>query len=256
MAEKKPDPIQPPDTKSDGWKSLQDEHADRLEAGYPWQLEQEELDFSVEANFVHFLKPMMFEGYVAQMGPKAFAVLMAIKCFTDATTGRAFPSRAKISQVTGLGLAAIDIAIKKLLDMGLLKKANTGKRVPTYTVVEAIPVKKQTGEVMGVAMKDYISREFKVEAIKEAIVQAIQSGSDAGKGLTLTVNLNLQMIEVNQSGDNAQFNNVGQSITTEVDHGSVGKSTTQRSPPAPAPVPGSTTLIGGRSATRRTRDVW
>lgn len=253
MAEKKPDPIKPPDIKSEGWKSLQDEHADRLEAGQPWQLEQEELDFSVEANFVHFLKPMMFEGYVAEMGPKAFAVLMAIKCFTDASTGRAFPSRAKVSEVTGLGIAAIDIALKKLLSMGLLKKANTGKRVPTYTVVEAIPVKKQNGEVMGVAMKDYVSREFKVEAIKDAIVAAIQSGSDAGKGLTLTVNLNLQMIEVNQSGDNAQFNNVGQTITTEVDNGSVGKTQAHI---GTDPAPGSTTLISGRSTERKSRDVW
>lgn len=212
MSEKTPPPRKSPDATGDNFQDIHKLHSDGLQAGEPWAGGFDSNVIDLEVSFVHMLKSLVWDGYVATMGAQAFAVLTVIKCHAEFVTGEAFPSRARICELTGLNIKTVDTAIKKLSVMGLLKKEKVeGRRSMTYTVVEPMPIHKD-GEVLAVAEKNYSPQEFRdVAGLKQAIIQALQTGvvSGAGaNGLTVNINVTHQHYSVKQ-GDNSVFNAVG-----------------------------------------------
>ena len=84
-----------------------------------------------------------------RLGKRDLKVLIALVAHADKETGECFPSRNRLSKLTGIHESNISSSTKNLTDWGYIKKIHSGGKCNRYRIlkplVNSIPVSKQLG---------------------------------------------------------------------------------------------------------------
>jgi DNA-binding MarR family transcriptional regulator len=178
------------------------------------EIEQTELwptDTQAETLFFHVLRAMIQRDKIAEMGTTTFCVYVVLKSYASLEAGYLNPSRETIARHIGASEPTVDRAIKRLVEMGLVRKQpNTSKdaRGNEYELIEAIPmISKATREVVGHGESKYIPLQF--EALRKQL-EAFAASGKMGKGLEVKIILNNNFItQAPDSTVNNHYYNAG-----------------------------------------------
>lgn len=152
-------------------------------------------DLQAETLFFHVLRAMIQRDKIAEMGTTAFCVYVVLKSYASLEAGYSNPGRDLIARHIGASEPTVDRAIKRLVELGLVrKKKSTGEdsRGNEYELVEAIPViDKSSKQVVGQGEAKYVPLQF--DALRKQL-EAFASSGKLGKGLQVKITLNANFI--------------------------------------------------------------
>lgn len=154
---------------------------------------------NAETTWFHLFRSMIVGGDLREMGAPAFAVYCTIKAHVDFSTGAAFPSVARIQELTGMGKRSVLRALQALEYQGYLSKERVGRK-NVYRLREKVSISDTEGRPEAVATWDYLPRT--VQDAQAELKNFLLSGQKDGSIIHIE-HLNLQ---VNIGGTNTQEN--------------------------------------------------
>lgn len=134
------------------------------------------IQFEAQMHWLHIFQAMIEQGYIAEIGPHAFAVYIVIKSHVNYHSGVAYPSIERISKLSGVSKAQVKRALRVLEKSGLIIKSKVG-RSNVYTLREKVIIN-MTGQPHTVAYWSYVPRATK--NIVAELKKAISSGDFTG----------------------------------------------------------------------------
>ena len=157
-----------------------------------------------QASWFHVFKSMLEGGDVAKMGPHATTVYLAVKAYTNWSTGKAWPGIDLITEKTGISRAQVTRSLRVLEDMGYLIKEKSGRH-NVYKLREKVSVfEKIGGDMRPVAEASW---DYLPSTVKDAVAELKKftvTGSDSGlniiniESLTLNIQQNIECRDVKQ----------------------------------------------------------
>lgn len=127
---------------------------------------------SIDSSFLTAQRDLFESGLVAEIGPNAFAVWMALKHHADFSTGRAFPGVRRLAELVGLNKDTVSKCIHALEDARLLRSTPKG-RGKAYVARERLDVRIGNAVVCSVLV-DYVPSRLREKLI--GIEHALESG--------------------------------------------------------------------------------
>ena len=155
--------------------------------GEPWE------EKSVKALWFHIVREQVQSGEIARVGAVPWAVYCAVKSHTNLETGNAFPSTARLAELTGVSHDTVQRALKKLAEAGLVAVVKQRGKGSSYSVNEKIAVDTKTGEPWATGSKKYVPLQF------THFVQELERLAKTGNLPTdkaITINLVVQHVEM------------------------------------------------------------
>jgi len=116
--------------------------------------------FKAETTWFHIFRHMIESGDMATMGGACFMIYSTIKAYTDWNTGQSFPKMELIAEKTGLSERQVIRGLKKLEEMGYVKKEKQW-RENVYTLREKVTIKNEEGRPAAEATWDYLPTSIK-----------------------------------------------------------------------------------------------
>jgi len=154
---------------------------------------------NAETTWFHLFRSMIVGGDLKEMGAPAFAVYCTIKAHVDFSTGAAFPSVARIQELTGTSKSSVLRCLQRLEELGFLSKEKVGRK-NVYTLREKVNINDHEGRPEAVATWDYLPRT--VQDAQAELKNFLLTGKQDGSIIHIE-HLNLQ---VNIGGTNTQEN--------------------------------------------------
>ncbi len=157
--------------------------------------------FTTNVAWVHVLRDFMRSGEAARIGGQGILVYLSIKTYSDFATGQAFPSIATIAKESGLSERQVIRELKRLEEMGHLKKVKQGRH-NTYMLHEKAGIYSD-GEHRGNGSFPYVPHQFS-EATAE-LKSAVSAGDFSNTKLVkIEVTVNITNT-ANNNGDGTQL---------------------------------------------------
>lgn len=156
--------------------------------------------FTTNVAWVHVLRDFMRSGEAARIGGQGILVYLSIKTYSDFTTGQAFPGISLIAKESGLSERQVIRELKRLEEMGHLKKIRQGRH-NTYVLHEKAGI--YAGDTQhGEGSWPYVPQKFQ-EATAE-LKNAVSAGDFNGTKLVkIEVTVNITNT-ANNNGDGTQ----------------------------------------------------
>lgn len=148
---------------------------------------------TVKALWFHIVREQVQSGEIARVGAVPWAVYCAVKSHTNLETGNAFPSTARLAQLTGVSHDTVQRALKKLAEAGLIDVVKQRGRGSSYSVNEKIAVDDKTGEPWATGSRKYVPMQF-TNFVQELERLAKTGNLPTDKGIT--INLVVQNVEM------------------------------------------------------------
>lgn len=157
-----------------------------------------------QASWFHVFKSMLEGGDVAKMGPHATTVYLAVKAYTNWSTGKSWPGIDLITEKTGISRAQVTRSLRVLENMGYLIKEKVGRH-NVYKLREKVSVFEKTGGDMRPVAE--ASWDYLPSTVKDAVAELKKftvTGSDTGlnviniESLTLNIQQNIECRDVKQ----------------------------------------------------------
>lgn len=95
----------------------------------------------IDTTYLTQQRDMFASGLMAQIGPHALAVWLAIKSHADFATGEAWPGVRRLMEQTGLASATVQKAIKRLHEARMLREARRMGQIVVYVARERMDVR-------------------------------------------------------------------------------------------------------------------
>jgi hypothetical protein len=156
--------------------------------------------FTTNVAWVHFLRDFMRSGEGARIGGQGILVYLSIKTYSDFTTGESFPGISLIAKEAGISERQVIRELKRLEEMGHLKKVKQGRH-NTYVLQEKAGI--YSGDTQhGEGSWPYVPQKFQ-EATAE-LKNAVSAGDFNGTKLVkIEVTVNITNT-ANNTGDGTQ----------------------------------------------------
>lgn len=82
---------------------------------------------TIDTSYTTAQQDLFASGLAAQIGPAAYTLWNAIKCYANNSTGEAEPGMRKLATMTGVGLTSVSESVKTLVANKLLRVIEKGK---------------------------------------------------------------------------------------------------------------------------------
>lgn len=170
--------------------------------------------FEAQATWFHIFRSMLDGGDVARMGPHATTVYLAIKAYTNWSTGKSWPGIDLITEKTGISRAQVMRSLKVLGDMGYITKEKAGRH-NVYKLREKVPVYESVnGDMRPVAEASW---DYLPSTVKEAVAELKKftvTGDKKDLNIINIENLTLN-IQQNIECQNVKQQNIGGAATLD-----------------------------------------
>lgn len=174
-----------------------------------------------QTTWFHIFRSMLDGGDIAKMGPHATTVYLAIKAYTNWSTGKSWPGVDLIVTKTGISRAQVMRSLRVLEDMGYLTKEKDGRK-NVYKLREKVAVyEKHDGDMRPVAEASW---DYLPSTVKEAVAELKKftvTGSDSGLNIINIENLTLNIQQNIECSDVKQHNYSGVATLESVDWNSL-----------------------------------
>lgn len=160
---------------------------DQIARGEPWE------EKTVKALWFHIVREQVQSGEIARVGAVPWAVYCAVKSHTNLETGNAFPSTARLAELTGVSHDTVQRALKKLAEAGLIDVVKQRGRGNSYSVNERVPMQDKDGNTWATGDRKYVPLQF-TNFIAELQRLAKTGNMPTDKGITINLvvqNVNL-----------------------------------------------------------------
>ena len=149
-------------------------------------LNQEEL-FKPDFGWFHFFRTIIQNNTWAKMSMASKAVYPVIKSYCNSDNGSAFPSYDTLVEKAGISRKTVTVALKELVELGLLTEKKTKGRVTIYSLQETFDVQHPISGRAGTASFDYVPGL--VQKAVDEMKALITTGAN-GKIIQINFNLN------------------------------------------------------------------
>lgn len=134
------------------------------------------MEGEIDSTFQTQQRDMFTSGIVAEIGVNAYAVWSVIKCYSDFTTGEAYPGMREIGKKIGVSQPTVQRAVKVLQEAHMLRlvaDAKFKRKGQTYIARERLAVR-LGGRVMCFVVVDYVPAQLRGQLNR--INQALKTG--------------------------------------------------------------------------------
>lgn len=164
-----------------------------------------------QSTWFHIFKSMLDGGDVAKMGPHATTVYLAIKAYTNWSTGKAWPGIDLIIEKTGISRAQVMRSLSTLTSMGYIVKEKSGRN-NVYRLREKVAIyEKNDGDLRPVAEASW---DYLPSTVKDAVAE-LKKFTFEGKQDGLTI-INIENFTFNMQQNiecqNVKQNNEGSQV--------------------------------------------